>query len=756
MRRPATRVVRCLLAALAAAFSSAAGGTEPEGFTPFDGSRLLGSPDPLPPLEIENAFPALVFTRPVAIASARDGSDRLFVCDQPGLIYVFENRADVQSARVFLDLRDRVGGDHFEEGLLGLAFHPRFRENREFFVYYSTLSAAKARASVIARYRVSADDPNAVDKGSEERILVVPQPYGNHNGGAIEFGPDGKLYVPLGDGGAANDPHENGQKLESLLGKILRIDVDRKDPGLAYAIPPDNPFAGAAAALEGGAKARGEIWAYGLRNPWRMSFDRLTGECWIGDVGQDLWEEIDVIVRGGNYGWKNREGRHDFDPKAKSAGGAPIDPIWEYPRSEGKSITGGVVYRGALLPELYGAYLYGDFVTFNIWALRYDGKQATSNHLIARSSLPVTAFGEDEAGEVYLAALESKTGEDTRRLSADRVFNLNQGRLYRLRRRTAPDVDAARFPRRLSETGLFADLRSLAPSPALIPYEVNVPLWSDGAAKARHLALPAGGRVGFSERGHWEFPVGTVLVKTFSIDQDPGLPPRRLETRLLVRSERGWDGYTYLWNDDGSDARLLDAALWREVPIHRGGRRQVQRWYFPSRSDCQACHTQVAGHVLGLSTRQLNLDEAGAGGARSQLDRLASLGIFKDPLPRPAAALERYPRWDDRAAPREALSRAYLDANCAICHAPGGTGVAKIDLRWHTPLAETGLVGIEPGQARQGPPDAKLIAPGEAQRSELVQRMLRLGQGRMPTLASSRVDWEAIRVLGEWIDGFEE
>jgi uncharacterized repeat protein (TIGR03806 family) len=737
-------------------------GVDLSSFVPFDSTSLLGSPDPLPPLVLERAFPKLRFVRPVALTHAGDGSGRIFVCDQIGVAYAFEDRDDVDDKAIFLDLRGRIRTEHFEEGLLGLAFHPEYRDNGEVFVYYTRRE--DPRASVVSRMRRSASNPETIDPNTEEVLLVIDQPYGNHNSGSIEFGPDGKLYIPLGDGGAANDPHRNGQNLGTLLGSILRIDIDRRGTGLPYAIPADNPFVGVAG-------ARPEIWAYGLRNPWRMTFDRLTGDLWVGDVGQDLWEEIDVIVKGGNYGWNLREGHHPFavrpargapapaaDPSASEAANDPLKfvaPVWEYPREDGKSITGGLVYRGEALPELYGTYLYGDFVTFNIWGLRYDGSKATSNELIARSSLPVTAFGESESGDVYITAFEAAAGVDVRRLDVGKVFQLNEGGLWKFARRASEEpTDRPAFPRRLSETGLFADLRALEPIRGAIPYDVNVPLWSDGAGKHRFIVLPRAGAVEFSEREAWQFPIGTVFVKTFTLPAGPGLADHRLETRLLVQSERGWDGYTYLWDDDLGDARLLDSALRRKYPVVEDGVVTEREWYFPSRSDCRACHTQVAGHVLGFETRQLHRIARHGDRDLHQISLLADLGVFRSPPEKPTTALESYPRWGDPGASTAELARAYLDVNCAVCHAPGGTGIAKADLRWDTALAEMHVVDEVPGQALYGTLlDTRVVAPGDPHRSELVLRMLARGPRRMPALATSRVDWEAVRVIGEWIEG---
>lgn len=343
--------------------------------------------------------------RPIVITGAGDGSNRLFVATQPGTVHVFPNDPATTEMTTFLDLRDRI---HYvvpkenEEGFLGMAFHPDYKQNGEFFVYYTAeYDTDEDRRSVISRFRVSKNDPDRADPASEEILLTINQPYWNHNGGTLVFGPDGALYVGLGDGGDGGDPHGNGQNLGTLLGKILRIDVDHQDEGLAYAIPKDNPFVG----REG---ARGEIWCYGIRNVWRIAFDRATGDLWAGDVGQDLWEEIDIITKGGNYGWNLREGLHKFGAKGSDARADLIDPIWEYHHDVGKSITGGNVYRGQVVPELEGGYLYGDFVSGQIWALWYDkgAKRVTANRTIVAKGAPVVTFGEDDAGEAYYSTPE--------------------------------------------------------------------------------------------------------------------------------------------------------------------------------------------------------------------------------------------------------------------------------------------------------------------------------------------------------------
>jgi glucose/arabinose dehydrogenase len=341
--------------------------------------------------------------RPVVITGAGDGSNRMFFATQYGAIFAAKNDSAARDLKLFLDIRARVipfKPNENEEDFLGLAFHPQFKENGEFFVYYTAKPTAEhPHQSVISRFRVSDDDPSHADPASEEVLLRIEQPYWNHNGGTVVFGPDGYLYIGLGDGGFGGDLHGNGQNLGTLLGSILRIDVDHQDPGLAYAIPHDNPFVDRKG-------ARGEIWAYGIRNVWRVTFDRKTGTCWAADVGQDSWEEIDIIRRGGNYGWNIREGLHPFPSGDTRAATDLIDPILEYHHEVGKSITGGHVYRGKRVPALEGAYLYADYVTGQVWALRYDGatNKVTANRTIRPSGPPVLTFGEDDEGEVYFTS----------------------------------------------------------------------------------------------------------------------------------------------------------------------------------------------------------------------------------------------------------------------------------------------------------------------------------------------------------------
>jgi glucose/arabinose dehydrogenase len=324
---------------------------------------------------------------PVGLVHAGDDSGRLFVIEQRGRVRILREGSLLPGA--FLDIRDRVGSRGSEQGFLGLAFHPDYTQNGFFYVNYTDQSGD----TVIARFGVSADNPDLADSGTEILLLSVRQPYGNHNGGVLAFGPDGYLYAGLGDGGSAGDPQNNGQSLDTLLGKILRIDVDGDQP---YAIPFDNPF------VEGGGRA--EIWAYGLRNPWRFSFDRFTGDLYIGDVGQNQWEEINFLAAGSpggvNFGWSYYEGRHIYSD-APPADLTLISPVAEYNHNQGCSVTGGVVYRGQNLPEWQGVYLFGDFCTGRIWGLLRMSDGLWLQQVLFEGLGQISSFGEDQAGEIY-------------------------------------------------------------------------------------------------------------------------------------------------------------------------------------------------------------------------------------------------------------------------------------------------------------------------------------------------------------------
>lgn len=647
-------------------------------------------PPVLTPLVAVRAFPALDFDRPVWIGAAPDDRDRLFVLEQAGRILVFDAKDDVASYEVFLDIRDHVRTEHNEEGLLGLAFEPDFAQTGGFYLYYSV---SRPRRVQISRFVAAADRTHA-DPASEQRLFTIAEPYGNHNGGWIAFGPDRHLYLGVGDGGAAGDPERAGQDLAQPLAKIHRY---RREPDGSLVPAPDNPFVAVAG-------ARPEIWALGLRNPWRCSFDRVKGTLWCGDVGQDTLEEIDIVVKGGNYGWRLFEGTERFGEGAVPSP-APIAPVIEYGRRDGQSVTGGYVYRGTHLPALRGAYVYGDYGSGNVWALWHDGERMQKNELVARVP-EVSSFGEDNDGELFAVS--------------------HKGRIYRFEPAEA-SASAPAFPTLLSQTGIFADTAALTPAPGVVPYDVAVELWSDGAQKQRWMVLPAGATISFAQDGPWRFPIGTVLVKHFEIDG------RRLETRVMVHERPGWSGYTYRWNDEQTDARLLASPETETLP-------NGSQWYYPAGADCLRCHTPGYGEILGLRTRQVAASGLVADwAARKLFDRA------------PSAELASHPKLTDESASLEARARAYLDVNCAICHHPGGPAPGSIDMRIETPLAKTGLLDVVPDE-KLGLADEHRITSGKPDASAVLARMSTRTARGMPPLASHRIDDRAVALLRAWIE----
>lgn len=665
-------------------------------------------------LQAVPAFPNLRFELPLLVTHAPGDPSHLYVAQQDGRVLRFPNRPDATQAdlQTVLDLRDTVRREHNEEGLLGLAFDPDYAHNHILYAYYS---ASRPRRTQLSRF--TTDATHHVDPTTERELLRIEQPFGNHNGGWIGFGPDGLLYVGVGDGGAAGDPKDNGQDLGTLLGAMLRL---RVGAGIeTYAIPPDNPFVDTPG-------ARPEIFAYGLRNPWRCSFDRQLGTLWCGDVGQDEIEEIDVITAGGNYGWNLREGTRVYSRGEPKGPGPLVDPVIEYGHDEGRSVTGGHVYRGTRLADFRGTYFYGDFVMGNVWALDLHGTEVRGHARVAHVPF-LSSFGEDAAGELYAVSFD--------------------GNLYRFDP-TDPTAEPRRFPTRLSQTGLFTDTAALVPSPALLAYDVAVPLWSDGADKRRWLFVPPGEAATYHATEAWSFPVGTVTVKHFELRANPELPARRIETRVMIHETRGWAGYTYRWNEAQTDAELVTTPSIDALTLPGGTR---VRWPQPAGADCLRCHTPGYGHALGLRTRQL----AGTAEGRALVATLVERDQLRG-APAELATLPAHPRPDDESAPVDARARAYLDVNCAVCHHPGGPAPGGLDLRVDTPLADTAVLAVAPEEAL-GIAGELRVAPGDHAHSSVWLRMGRRAEagqvrGPMPPLASLRVDDRGRELVARFID----
>lgn len=703
------------------------GGVLPDGtFLPGLSSRPVNSNCfSFPPsnesgtLELTPFYPDLLFDRPIAMHQAPGDDTYWYVAEQEGRIYRITNQIDSTDKQMFLDLSPRFSYSFelFEHGMADFAFHPDFANNGKIYFYYKLRTADVPCNNfwpflcptrlILSEFTVYPDF-NGVDPSSEKFLISLNTHTPIHLGGSIGFGPAGYLYVTLGENSNAHDAAD----VYKIFGKILRLDVDQ---GIPYGIPPDNPF------YSGGGLP--EIFAWGLRNPWRFSFDMLTGDLWAGDVGDWDWEEINKIKTNLNYGWPIFEGFACFT--------GPCDtpdltfPKYVYSHDDGCSVTGGHVYRGSDIPELEGHYLFGDFCTGSVWIANVDGAEDSSARIVSSSDNRIVSFAQDIDGEVYLLDYFGKILKFTNYFSPQ----------------------PSTIPNKLSETGCFNPEDPTVPNSGLIPYGVNVPLWSDGAEKDRWMALPPDTQIEILDSEKWKFPVGSVLVKNFKLND------HLIETRLLMQhDEDSWSGYSYEWDENQEDAYL--------VPL--GGRNkfvQGQNWVFPSRTQCFHCHSHEANFVLGLETPQLNglFHYKDTGIDANQLSTLASIGLFSN-LSSEDLSLEElfaFPKWENQipeSSEIEALARSYLHINCAMCHQPGGHGIGTADFRYSQPLSEMGICLEPPTVSDLGIIDPFLIKPGVPEDSVVLKRMKDLGRNRMPPLSTFMVDTIGAQVIGDWIE----
>lgn len=660
---------------------------------------------------LDNPFPNLpTLATPLAMYMAPADSSSWYVVQQTGQVIKFANNAAVSSVSTFINIADARLVSGGERGLLGMAFHPDFVTNG--YVYLSYTNNSSGLNSRISRFNLDGTG-QVLDPSSEVIILTVPQPFSNHNGGQIMFGPDGYLYIGFGDGGSAGDPNGNGQDTNTLLGAILRIDVGDGSSG-SYTIPADNPF------VSGGGQP--EIFAYGLRNPWRWSFDSATNKLWAGDVGQGDFEEIDIITKGNNYGWNTMEGTHCFNDITESCDQSGLTlPVAEYDHSQGFSVTGGYVYHGSNIAFLQGHYLYADYVTGRIWGLEETGVgQFTSTELLD-TTLSIASFAEDHAGELYIVNM----GGSIHKIAED------------------PSGQAGQIPTLLSGWGCFQAGDTKTFSNSVIPYDINALLWSDSANKGRFMAIPNGTTIDVDSQGRFDFPVGSVVGKHFYLSSG-----QLIETRLLLHHEapHGWKGYSYEWNDTQTDATLLSNFKNKDF--------SGQTWHYPSSAECDACHTSIAGFTLGPEIGQLNrmLVYPSPGTAANQLITLESIGVLSAALSDTEKSTAFY-AIDDTAYSAELRARSYLHSNCAGCHQLGGPGGGNMDLRMATSLADTGICNKAPLGDTLGLSTPVILAPGDPDSSILVLRMEDLGQHRMPPLGTAEVDTQAMSVIRSWISG---
>lgn len=688
-------------------------------------SKITGSPQPPSPYMTERVFPSLSFAEPCELVAV-PGTNRLLIIEVKGKIYTFENQPNDENLQpeLFADVTQLDPG-FFR--VYGIAFHPKFGDPKfpdQRYCYISyVLNGRTPQGTRVSRFKVTDTDPPTMDLASEQ--IVITWLGGGHNGCHLQFGPDGMLYISSGDGGDSfpADGHNTGQDIGDLLASVLRIDVDHTDGNKLYRIPADNPFVGQP-------KARGEVWAYGLRNPWKMCFNPADGSLWVGDVGWELWEMIYRIERGGNYGWSLTEGKQPVH-RERVRGPSPIlPPTVEHDHTEARSITGGYFSQTDRLPELRDTYVYGDYVTGKIWGVKWAGGSVTKKEELVDTTIAIVSFGLDQNGDVLIVDYG--------------------GTLHRLKENPRRGQNA-NFPAKLSETGLFADVKNDVPAPGVIPYQINAEPWADGTTAQRFVALPGGARLTTYEKtdvqiglikGEFQFPTDGVLVKTIYLEMEAGNPAsrRRVETQVLHYDVDTWKAYNYVWNDEQTDATLApDVSTDRAFVIKdeqaAGGQRQ-QTWHHASRTECILCHTTRAASIHGFRIPQLQ-----------NLSSLASLEIFAEPLPEKIAA---YPVISDPRKTLEERARAYLHINCAHCHRRGGGGSASFDVQYEIPFDKTRL-DTRPTQGTFNLPGAHVVTAGDPYRSVLYYRMAKLGHGRMPQFGSNVVDEAGLKLVHEWI-----
>ena len=732
---------------------------------PWTTSKFRGSPEPPLPYRASRVFPRIHFKNPTVLTNA-PGTARLFVAEQLGKLFSIADQPDPQQADPFLDCATRVTRLSSErkedlafEAVYGVAFHPKFAENRYCYICYvvrykDPKLGQHPEGTRVSRFTVSRTEPPECDPTSEK--LIVSWLQGGHNGGCLKFGPDGFLYISSGDGGPAfpPDPLKAGQDVTNVLSAVMRIDVDREQPGRAYAIPADNPFVD----LTG---ARGEIWAYGFRNPWKMSFDRKTGDLWVGDVGWELWEMVYRVHKADNFGWSLYEGPQPVHTE-RPRGPTPIVPATvPIPHTEGASVTGGYVYRGRRFPKLVGTYVFGDWETRRIWGVAVDGDVVGPKREIIDATVRIVDFGEDNSGELYL-------------------LDYDAGTIHTLAPNDAP-VNEHPFPRRLSETGIFGSVAGGAPAAGVLQYLINAEQWADGADSQRWVGVPGTGTIHLYENAKnipgsmfgrkLEFPQDGVLVKTLSVASDRRDPSvqRRVETQVLHFDGRDWRGYTYEWNDDETDALLVEAEgktrLLRVADSAAPEGYKQQAWRYPSRMECLRCHNPWSDYALAFNAAQLNRQREFGDLSDNQWRTFRHIGLVADavsapspenpqaavPLPKSIESLPRFVNPYDPQADLTQRARTYLHVNCSHCHRNGGGGSAYVHLPYDLPLKDTRALGLRPTQGTFGLHDAKIIAPGDPFGSVLYFRMAKLGPGHMPYIGSSVIDQQGLELIHDWI-----
>lgn len=698
-----------------------------ENRVPFTTSRVVGSPEPSSPYKTERVFPNLKMEQPISI-EPEPGTNNLWFTQHLGSwsggarILRVKNEQNVSQTDVMIEFKTEMA--------YAVTFHPKYEQNGFFYVYLNDKKNPVVHNRIF-RFTVDRNPPYKTKP--ESKLEIIAWPSNGHDGGGIHFGPkDGYLYASTGDGSSDSDTYGSGQDISDIPGSVIRIDVDHTDPGRAYSIPRDNPFLG----FPG---ARPELWAYGLRNPWKLDFDESNGQLWVGANGQDLWETVHLIKRGDNHGWPIYEGSHSFHLDRPRGPTPPVKPAAEHHHSEARSLTGGVVYTGQKLPELTGAFVYGDYSTGRVWAIKHDGTKATFHKELVDTPFAITGFGNDPNGELWVID--------------------HAGMFYRIvpNDRTELNKD---FPTKLSETGLFTDVKSHRFAAGVVPYAPAAPFWSDGAIKIRAIGVPGTESVDTkSER--WEAPDGSVTIKSFQLEMQSGEPASRkyIETRIMVRQQKEWTGYTYLWNDEQTDATLVDKngldKPYRVIDKSNPQGFRDQVWHYPSRTECMVCHSRAANFVLGFSPLQLDSDfNYGEGRTDNQLRALYHIGLLKNEKGyerrKPDAPHLVDP--NDKQQPLEARARSYFYTNCASCHVDAGGGNSLMNMDFKAKGHELRMIGVKPIHVFPEKVDARLIDPGHPENSVVYLRVNRRGNGQMPPLGSNVVDQKSVELLKEWIE----
>jgi uncharacterized repeat protein (TIGR03806 family) len=683
-------------------------------FRPENATCLAVDPPNDAEVTLERVFPGLSFGGGglTVLTQAPGDSSSWFFATHRGLIGRFDNDPSVSSQTILLDLRSEITIVD-DGGLIQMIFHPAFPADRRLFVSYSVPPADGVSTAdvIISSFELSADGMS-IDRQSES--ILFRQARGKyHQGGFMAFADDGNLLLGIGDGTVQGDPTGHAQDLGDIRGKVLRIDVDS---GAPYSIPADNPFVGAPSALD-------EIYALGLRNPYRGDVDPDTGKVFVADVGLSRWEEVSEILSGANLGWNIKEGtRCNSEVYGSCDDPSLTDPLVQYSHDNGNcAIIGGYFYRGLAIPELQGRFVFADFCSSKISAVDFDdgGNPSELTLLPGGSGIGmITSFAKDQAGELYA-------------VTSSRIYKILPGGA------TPPQAGPAS---RLSETGCFASTDPRVPSAGLIPFDLNAPLWSDGAAKRRWMALPDGQTINLDADGDFEFPPGTVLVKEFVVDGAP------IETRLLIRDTAGvWTGYSYEWV--GDDAFLLPAGKRKTLPNN-------QVWAYPDRGECLRCHTEGAKFSLGPEIAQLNRDFVYEQTNRiaNQLATLQHIGLITNGLPDTPDQLPALAGLDQDHHAISRRVRSYLHSNCSGCHRGAGATQSNMDLRFSTLRADMNVCDVFPSFGDLGIPGAKIVSPGRPDLSVLAMRPASEDPlQRMPPLGTAIIDDNAISALTDWI-----